>query len=294
MPSGACSRSEWVAVAPAPDLGAHPTPVGERVAGRGLAVGRQAHDRAERVGGVLGGVAELAVARGDEEVLPVGREGEAVAEVPVAVDLRRLAPHHLEAVEAGLVPVGLEHRATHDGARAAVARLDPAQVDLPVLLVRRRGQDVAQPALAGVDHLGTPATATRSPVSASRRWSVPLRSVMSRSPVSGRNAIAQGSSSRSSSSTANGQSSSPSPDAGPSEPEAAVSPEQAVASTVSSPASAGARGFMGPWCAGVASAAPVGEGCRRKTSKKSAAPMSSRAAPVRRTCENTPTAPQEE
>ena len=35
--------------------------------------------------------------------------------------------HHLEAVEARRVPVGLEHRATHDGARAAVARLDPVR-----------------------------------------------------------------------------------------------------------------------------------------------------------------------
>ena len=193
-----------------------------------------------------------------------------MAEVPVAVDLRRLAPHHLEAVEARLVR--RRCRAPRDPRRRPCRRRPPrpssGRPARPPRTTARAATSPSPPWPASTTS-GTPATATRSPVSASRRWSVPLRSVMSRSPVSGRNAIAHGSSSRSSSSTANGQPSSPSPAAGPSEPEAAVSPEQAVASTVSSPASAGARGFMGPWCAGVASAAPVGEGCRGKTSKKS-------------------------
>jgi hypothetical protein len=69
---------------------------------------------------------------------------------------------------------------------------------------------------------GVPSTSTLSPLSASRRCRVPLRSVTSRSPLPGRNAIAQGSSKWSTSSTANGQPWSPSPVAGPRSPEEAV------------------------------------------------------------------------
>lgn len=75
-----------------------------------------------------------------------------MAEVAITVRLGRLPPDDLEVLQARLVTAGLEAGTAHCGTYSLVARLGPAQVDQPVLGVRRPRQYVAEPALPGVDH----------------------------------------------------------------------------------------------------------------------------------------------
>ena len=138
-----------VAVAVAPDLRLGILALHERVVGRRLAVGLDAHDFAdvvvERLRVVL---AREAVAEADEE-LAVTRPDQARAEMVVAAaDLGCLAEDDLHVGER----VAVERGARDGGARAAVSCLAVAPIDQPVARELRVQHHVEQAALARGHH----------------------------------------------------------------------------------------------------------------------------------------------
>ena len=146
-------QAEKVAVTQSPDLRGHPAPRGEGIVGRHRAVVVQPHDLAEIAAHILRRIEMLALARADIE-LAVRPEGDAVREMAAAVHLRLLAPDHLQVAEAGAGFAEIEMCPADDGAaRAIVARLDPAQIDQPVLRETGVEDDVTQAALPSIRNL---------------------------------------------------------------------------------------------------------------------------------------------
>jgi hypothetical protein len=92
--------AEQVAVAVGPDRGVEAFR-GERIAGRGLAVRREPQHLAERGARVLRRLELLALAVREEQVSPVGREGDAPGIVAVARHERRCPKQGGEAFEPG-------------------------------------------------------------------------------------------------------------------------------------------------------------------------------------------------
>ena len=143
-----------VAVAIAPDLARHAAALGERVAGGRSAVEIEAQHFAEVVVERLRRFALHPLARAEEQVLAVGRELDAMREVPRAGDLGRLAPDHLQPFDPAGVGFLAHQRALAERGVASLAfgGFGPAQVDRAP--AERRGGfafeegDVAEPALA--------------------------------------------------------------------------------------------------------------------------------------------------
>src|SRR3546814_9802842 len=111
---------------------------------------------AQILGHVLRGVEFLPLARGDEQILPVGGEGEAVRKMAAPRHLGVLFPDDVETFEARRGALR-ELRLADDRAKAiAAARLDPAQLD-----GARRGEfgclaQVAAAALSAIGYRGRP------------------------------------------------------------------------------------------------------------------------------------------
>jgi hypothetical protein len=150
LPGAVEGDSERVAVPRRPDLGGGAAAAGERVVARHGAVVVKSDDLAERAVHVLRRGEFLAVAVRDVH-LAVGPEGDAVAEMAAAAELWALPPDDLKPLEPGTVAVLDEARpADHRPARLAVAPLDPAQIDQPVLGEAGMEDDIAEPRLAAI------------------------------------------------------------------------------------------------------------------------------------------------
>jgi hypothetical protein len=126
-------HAEDVAMAHRPDFRRHAVSgffglVSHRIAGGRCAVEIEAHDLAQRGGGILRGLHLLPLAAGDVEVLAIGRDSDAVRVMPATGDLGRLAPDNGEAFNgAGGRGCADQHAlADHRAAGVIRSRLGPA------------------------------------------------------------------------------------------------------------------------------------------------------------------------
>ena len=144
-------------MAPAPDLVAGRSAIGERIARGGRPVEIEPHDRAERVRRILRGVFLLPLSTGDEHVALVRAEHDAVRIMAAAADLGRLAPDRLQPfhLTACILRPAIERTAPDDcAARVAVTGFDPAEIDRPAAdiggALAGQKRDLAEAAMAAV------------------------------------------------------------------------------------------------------------------------------------------------
>ena len=138
-------------MAEAPDLRRDSALRRERIVGGDGAVGIEPKQLAGVGCHVLRRREFLPLARADEEMAAVRREGDPVAVMAAPGHLRHLPPDHCEAVEPRSAALRDQPAAPDRcAARAALAGLDEAEVDEAVLGELGVKHDVAEPALAAI------------------------------------------------------------------------------------------------------------------------------------------------
>src|SRR5690606_17977834 len=122
--------AEEIAVTERPDLRRHAAVrlrgVGEGIVGGNAAVWLQPNNLAEIFVHILGGVEFLPLSRRNEEILAIGRKGEAMRKMAAARNLGVLLPDDFEPFDARRIPVHELCLADHGAKAVARTRLYPA------------------------------------------------------------------------------------------------------------------------------------------------------------------------